>query len=116
MTLVYLTCGWLIGIALAKHAAAAWWQWLIMAGVALAALIIARRHETWRTAFACLLLLFLGAARYSASIPHFDENDLAAYNDQGFVTVEGTIIDAPDRRDTQGRRPSAANRARPTES
>ncbi|MBN1122564.1 MAG: ComEC/Rec2 family competence protein [Anaerolineae bacterium] len=100
MTLVYLACGWLIGIALAKHAAAVWWQWLIMAGVALAALIIARRHETWRTAFACLLLLFLGAARYSAAVPHFDEHDLAAYNDQGFVTIEGMIADAPDRRDT----------------
>jgi competence protein ComEC len=100
MTLVYLTCGWLIGIALAKHAAAAWWQWSIMAGIALAALILARRHETWRTVFACLLLLFLGAARYSAAIPHFDEHDLATYNDQGFVTIEGMMIDAPDRRDT----------------
>ncbi len=100
MTLVYLACGWLIGIALAKHAAAAWWQWLIMAGVALAALIVARRHETWRTVFACLLLLFLGAARYCAAIPHFGEHDLATYNDQGFVTIEGVIVDAPDRRDT----------------
>ncbi len=100
MTLVYLTAAWLAGIAVSKASGAPWLLWAGLALPALAGIALARARPAWRTGFACALLFALGAARYAISVPHIGPGDLAAYNDQGFVTVEGMIVDAPDVRDT----------------
>ncbi len=100
MTLVYLAAAWLAGIAVGQAARTTWWLWLIPALLSLIGLVTARHHARWRMGFGCGLACMLGAARLSAAVPHFDENDLATYNDQGVVTIEGLVIDAPDVRDT----------------
>jgi competence protein ComEC len=46
------------------------------------------------------VLLFFGAARYSAAIPHPSENDVSLYNDQGHVILTGMIANSPEIRDT----------------
>ncbi len=100
MTLVYLVGGWLIGIAVGQAVDVAWWQWALGAPLALIALPLLRRLPFWRLLAACILMAMLGAARSSASRPHFTAEDIAAYNEGGFVTVEGVIAEAPDVRDT----------------
>lgn len=100
MTLLSLSAAWLVGIALARAAGLTWWGWLLMAAPAVAGLVLARKRHGWRTAFACGLLLVLGAARYSLSLPRLDDSSLAFYNDQGFVMLSGVIDDMPDERDT----------------
>lgn len=107
MTLFYLILAWLAGIALARTADVAWWVWLLVfipacAG-AILAWLVGRSHKErspWPVLFGYAALFALGAARLSLVVPHFNENDLAFYNNNGFVSVEGTIIDAPDVRDT----------------
>lgn len=99
MTLVYLVGGWLVGIAAGQATNVAWWQWALGALVGLIALLLVRRHSLWRLLAACALMAMLGATRSSASRPHFTAEDVATYNDQGFVTVEGVIVEAPDVRD-----------------
>lgn len=105
MTLFYLICAWLIGIALARTATLPWWGWFLLSVPTVGGAILARRTEgerrfSWPLIFVCLTMITLGAARLSAATPHFDEDDLATYNDQGFVALDGLIVDAPDVRDT----------------
>lgn len=100
MQLVYLVAAWLFGIALAQSVNAPLWLWIVIGVLALVGLFLARRLSYWRLAFGCALLFVLGAARLVLAIPRLDENDLAAYNDQGFVVIEGLIVDAPEVRDT----------------
>ncbi|UCC61805.1 MAG: hypothetical protein JSV36_13525, partial [Anaerolineae bacterium] len=97
MTIVYLSLAWLAGIALAPHlpaASAAFW--LVPAGLALVGLRVGRGSRPARLTFGCALLLALGAARYALALPDFGPDDLATYNDQGFATIEGVVVDGPD--------------------
>jgi competence protein ComEC len=101
MTLIYLSLAWLAGIALAARLPDTTFAfWLVPAGLALIGLRLGREHRPARLFFGCGLLLTLGAARYALAVPSFGPGDLATYNDQGFATIEGIIIDAPDVRDT----------------
>lgn len=107
MTLVYLCIAWLAGIAVGRAAQGSWWLWLGLAALALIAFVLSPKagkewltRFSWRTAFGCALFFSLGAARIGIALPHFDEHDLATYNDRGFVTLEGVIVAAPDVRDT----------------
>jgi competence protein ComEC len=100
MTLFYLALAWSLGMALADSFRLAWPVWMIGAGPALLGLILLRSKPVLRTMFGCLLLFSLGAARYTASIPRVTETDLAQYNDQGQVSLQGMISDAPEVSDT----------------
>jgi len=100
MQLVYLVAAWLAGIALAQLVSAPLWLWGIGGSLTLVGLILARRSFGWRLVFGCVLLFIMGAARLTLAVPQFDEDDLATYNDQGFLTLEGLIVDAPEVRDT----------------
>ncbi len=99
MTLAYLAGAWLTGIALAQSAGALWWAWGVVALPSLLAVVLIRQRPRWRLASACALMLALGAARVGLARPDIGEGDLAFYNGQGFVTIEGTITDSPDMRD-----------------
>lgn len=96
MTLFYLVLAWLAGIAIANGVDTPWWLWLTLAVPALLGVLLARRIPAWRIIFGCAIFLCLGAARLSASIPHFTQSDLAFYNDQGFVTAVGEIATPPE--------------------
>lgn len=99
MTLFYLAGAWLAGIVIANAIPAPWWAWTIAAVPAFAGIGLAHRSAA-KTGFACLLLCSLGAARFGFGLPQFDETHVASYNGIGFVTLEGTIADSPDVRDT----------------
>src|SRR5574339_227983 len=50
--------------------------------------------------FVLLLALFLGAARYQLSVPHFDAFHIAFYNDRDYdLLITGTVTEPPDYRD-----------------
>ncbi|MBN1428247.1 MAG: DUF4131 domain-containing protein [Anaerolineae bacterium] len=95
MTLFYLVLAWLAGIAIANGVDTPWWLWLTLMAPSLLGAVLARRSLAWRMVFGCVMCLSLGAARLSASVPHFTQSDLASYDDQGFVTVEGVITTPP---------------------
>lgn len=95
MTLFYFVLAWLAGIAIANGVDTPWWLWLTLIAPSLLGAVLARRSPAWRTVFGCVICLSLGAARLSASVPHFTQGDLAFYNDQGFVTAEGVIVTPP---------------------
>lgn len=105
MILVYITIAWLAGIVLGRASTLDWWVWLLLLAPASLGIVIARkgseqhRLNPWGILFVCLAGLSLGAARLIIAQPTFGPADLASYNDQGFVTVEGIVIDAPDVRD-----------------
>src|SRR6266498_930741 len=51
-------------------------------------------------AFILLFALFLGAARYQASVPKFDAFHIAFYNDRDYdLLITGTLVEPPDYRD-----------------
>src|SRR5919106_1275532 len=50
--------------------------------------------------FVLLFALFLGASRYQFSVPNFDANHIAFYNDRDYdLLITGTIAEPPDYRD-----------------
>ena len=57
------------------------------------------RERPIRLAAACGLALLLGAVRFNASIPQFNEHSLIHYNDTGWVTIKGVVAAEPDVRD-----------------
>ena len=95
MTLFYLALAWLAGIALAALSDLIWWGWLILAGMAAAAAVVARSQPSLRLAFGCLLVASLGAARLSIARPSFGPDDLTSYNGREIASIQGVIDDAP---------------------
>ena len=104
MPLVYLSTAWLIGIALASFLQPLnlpLGSLLALAAILpLAALLLWRDERRIRLLSACALFLLLGAGRYLLALPHFDANDLAHYNDKGWVTLQGVVVGEPDMRGT----------------
>jgi len=99
MTLVYLAAAWLAGIALAK-AINLPWQMLPVLGLAtFFCLLLWRDNARVRLGALCVLALALGTGRLLLALPHFDETALAAYNDVGWVTLEGVVVGEPDERE-----------------
>ena len=101
MTLFWLGAAWLTGIAAGRMAALVVWQWLVLAGLASAAMVVFWRWRGWRLWFACMAVAAFGASRLQAKLPVFDETHIAMHNDSGrYATVTGVIVDFPDVRDT----------------
>jgi hypothetical protein len=67
----------------------------------LAGLILRRDEPKVRRIAACGLFLLLGSARHTLSLPDLSHpGRIAAYRDQGEVTLSGTGVREPDVRDT----------------
>jgi competence protein ComEC len=96
MPLVYLSVAWLAGIALASLLRPPGALLALAAILPLAVLFLWRADRRARLLAGCGLLLLLGAGRYLLALPHFDAGDLAAYNGQGRVTVQGAVVGEPD--------------------
>lgn len=106
MESLYLPCigaAWLAGIYAASlvlpHPALLWGG----AGLSLLSLVggfLWRAAPRWRLAAFCAMLFFLGGLRFSWAVPHFDEGDIAHYNDGGEITLRGIVEAEPDVRDT----------------
>jgi len=101
MILVYLGSAWLLGLYLASlfhiPTELIWLAAVLPAAIA----ILWWRERPIRLAGACCLALLLGALRFYAAIPQFDEHSLAHYNDMGWTTVKGIVAAEPDVRPRQ---------------
>ena len=102
----------LAGIVLASLVSLAIWVWAGLAIIFLSLAFVVRIVEkqfTFRSlsftfrpfAFILFFALFLGAARYQASIPKFDAFHIAFYNDRDYdLLITGTLVEPPDYRDS----------------
>lgn len=99
MVLLYLGGAWLLGICLAsllRFPTGLIWLAVVLP---VAIIILWWRERPIRLAGACGLTMLLGALRFNASVPHFNEHSLAYYNDTGWTTIQGIVVAEPDRRD-----------------
>ena len=97
LPLLWLSITFLAGILFASLVAVSLWVWLPLSGLAAAATIAFRKHNSWTLRFflAAACILFLGAARYQVSHPVIDTDNLAYYNDTGsWVEIRG-ILEQP---------------------
>ena len=101
MPLVYLSAAWLTGIALAKLLQPPGTLVALATILPLATFFLWRDDRRVRLLAGCGLFLLLGAGRYLLAVPHFDQDDLATYNDQGWITLQGVVIGEPDVRGTR---------------
>jgi competence protein ComEC len=101
MTLIALSTAWLIGIAAARYVNLPLELIGFPAVLPLAGLILWKEDAKARRIAACGLFLLLGSARYALSLPNLsDPGHIAAYRDQGEVTLWGKVAGEPDVRDT----------------
>jgi competence protein ComEC len=96
MTLPCLVVAWLGGVYLQSMLQAPAWSLGLALPLPIAVVALWWREGRVRLAASCCLFLLLGALRYNAAVPTFDQDDLGYYNDQGAVTVTGVVVEAPD--------------------
>jgi competence protein ComEC len=99
MTLPFLVVSWVGGIYLQSVLQTPAWALSLALPFFVALTLLWWREWRVRLVASCGLFLLLGALRYTAALPTFDENHLAYYNDQSSVTVNGVVVEAPDVRD-----------------
>ena len=99
MILFYLGSAWLLGICLASLFQVPTELISLIAVLPAAVVILWWRERPIRLAGACGLALLLGALRFNASSPQFNEHFLAHYNGRGWTTIRGVVAAEPDVRD-----------------
>jgi len=103
--LVLVAAGWVAGLLLAHHllvpTGVDWRALALLTLPPLAALVLWRKDRRLVLSATCTIAFLLGAARYQLQLPDLgDPGFVAHFNDQGWTTLEGTIADYPDVRDT----------------
>jgi len=96
MLLVYLSLAWIIGILIGSKLSVPASFLFISITPLLLIPFLNRQKRTFILISLCLLLLFSGVLRFQSSIPHFDENHLAFYNDIGIVKIKGIVNSDPE--------------------
>jgi competence protein ComEC len=100
MTLFYLVACFALGVCL-QPVVGAPGEYLLLAMFPPAAVaLLWRRSPGVRFAAVCALLVFLGAARYQATVLRPGPEDVGYYLGQQSITLRGVVIEAPDVRDT----------------
>lgn len=100
--LMSVALGWVAGVWLAAQWAAPAWMWPALALAGAMAAGLSARKPRWRLALAGALALTLGAWRYQAAQPAWDDPAfVAAHNGAEAVVLEGVIWEEPDVRDTR---------------
>jgi competence protein ComEC len=116
--LLWISLAFIAGILLAKLVSLPHYVWLIFAFLTLVAVIFLRRSTfklsnihafeyvkatptTLLLISACVIALFIGAARYQVTVPKLSISQIAWFNDRDYDTlVTGTLVEPPDYRDT----------------
>ena len=99
MTLPYVAVSWMGGVYLQSALQVPTWALCLALPLPLAVMFLWWPESRLRPGAACTLILLLGALRYDAAVPRFDEGHLAFYNDGGTATITGILVEAPDVRD-----------------
>ncbi len=99
MSLIYLSCAWVVGIFLGLKFSSP--LLLVLAGLIplLLLFLFRRRRKIIILASLCLVTLFSGAVYFQSSLPTIDENHLQFYNDQGTIELKGMVSADPEVRD-----------------
>ena len=122
MPLLWVSLAFIAGIPLAKLVSLPVYVWLICAFLALIALIVLRRSNIRLSSFhfplsnlkpstfnfptltlvlACVIALFIGAARFQITVPKPSISQIAWFNDRDYdILVTGSLVEPPDYRDT----------------
>ena len=99
MTLIYLSCAWVAGIALGSKFSLPW-PFLFTGLVPLSLLFFTNQHRKLIVLTSlCLIALFAGVLRYQPSLPTVDETSLQFYNDQGTTEIKGQVDRDPEIRE-----------------
>ncbi|HET9908566.1 MAG TPA: ComEC family competence protein, partial [Anaerolineales bacterium] len=120
LPLMWFSLAFLAGIVLGSLVSLPIWAWLVLGGIFLAIAVSLRflpLSAGLRSAseasqgkalslifnpflFLLLFALFLGAARYQASVPRFDAFHISFYNDRDYdLLITGYLVEPPDYRD-----------------
>ncbi|MFC1987616.1 DNA internalization-related competence protein ComEC/Rec2 [Chloroflexota bacterium] len=95
MSLIYLSCAWVVGIFLGSKFNLP--LALIFTGLIPLPLLFFRKHsKSIILASLCLVALLGGISYFQSSLPTIDENYLQFYNGQGTVTVKGVVNEDPE--------------------
>jgi competence protein ComEC len=90
--LALLTAAWLAGLGAGKAWAPPVWGALLAAGLAALALVLLGREPRWRRPLACVAVLALGAARYTAAQPPLgDPGFVGTYATGETIRLEGVV-------------------------
>ncbi len=100
MTLVYLAAAFVAGVWLGSVMAVPGEFLLLALSVPAVVAALWWQERRVRLGAACALFVLLGWGRFQLVQPVVDERALAAYNDQGRLTVQGVVTGEPDSRDT----------------
>jgi len=103
MTLVYFAIVWVAGILVAEVLSLSWQALVLLGIIALVCLYLRRNNAILRIGAICVFAFALGAGRLLLEVPRFDEDDLASYNDCGWISLEGVIVADPDVRENTTR-------------
>jgi competence protein ComEC len=109
LPLVWFSLAFLAGIVLASLVSLHILGWIALVVLVnlliLISRILSRRIPSFPSifspfAFVLLFALFLGGARYQASVPRFNAFHISFYNDRDYdMLVTGTLVEPPDYRD-----------------
>ncbi len=100
MTIIFWTASWLSGIWLASNWPMSWFFWLIPCAVGILCAILLRRRPISRRMSIYLVIVCLGAIRYSQTLLPKADNHVSNFNEVGDITLTGMVAGEPDVRDT----------------
>jgi len=103
MTLVFLALAWVGGILIVEVLGLPWQALALLGIVALFCLYVRWDNAFFRIGALCLLVFALGAGRLLLAAPLFDADDLASYNNCGWVRLEGVVVGDPEERENSTR-------------
>ena len=96
MTIVYLSCAWVVGIFVGSRFSPPLAS-LFFGLLPLPLLFVLRQHKkSIILSSLCLTTLLSGAIYFQSSVPSVNEDYLQFYNNQGIVEVKGIVAQDPD--------------------
>lgn len=101
MFLIYLTAGWVAGIAAGSLLHLPTEVWLLLLALPVVFLFLFWQDPILRKWHVVLLLFVLGALRYQLALPTEISQALKPFNDQGRASVMGVVVAEPDIRQAQ---------------
>lgn len=96
MTLIYISCAWLLGIYLGSRFSLP--ALFILVGLLPLVLLVFSRHhlKTVILTSICLVTLLVATLYFPFRLPSLDESSLQSHNERGEVTLQGLVNTQPE--------------------